>query len=489
MATTAELRRLWADYECKPEKMEVVRFGPDSIRVAPPTGEAWQALAAVLKRHGYLIREDDTDSYNCRAIKDGSGRSLHAFGIALDVNWRTNPYRDHAGKRAVRYSSKATQSERAEDVRLGSADTDMTAAMIDDVNAITTTAGKRVFEWGGSWSSLKDAMHFQIALSPDDLAAGINPASVAGDAEPDDDETDDLTGLVEAEPEAPGVVGAPRGDLYRVIARSGLNLRGGPATTFEILKNLPLGTEVFVAGRQGDWAKIDLQGDGLVDGFAASGFLTPAASAPPAAQPLLATPVVPSGAGDITGRITPDHVRKMFPPSVAGAIAANLGFVLSGLRARGVADRPMVLMALATIRAETEGFVPIPEGRSRFNTASVPFDKYDPGTGPGRRLGNTRAGDGARFKGRGYVQLTGRDNYGRIGEQLGVSLLSDPDRACEPELAGLILAQFLRNQQQAIRTALARNDLKLARKLVNGGSHGFERFKDAYVKGLAALPA
>lgn len=43
------------------------------------------------------------------------------------------------------------------------------------------------------------------------------------------------------------------------------------------------------------------------------------------------------------------------------------------------------------------------------------FDKYEPGTDQGKKLGNTQAGDGKRFKGRGIIQLTGRDNYENYG--------------------------------------------------------------------------
>ena len=146
-------------------------------------------------------------------------------------------------------------------------------------------------------------------------------------------------------------------------------------------------------------------------------------------------------------------------------------------------------MALATIRAETEGFVPIDEGKSRFNTLAAPFDLYEPGTSAGTKLGNTRAGDGARFKGRGYVQLTGRFNYTRIAGQIGVDLVATPALANDPTFAGVIIAQFLKNQETRVRGALASKDLKTARKLVNGGSHGFDRFRDAFERGAAVLPA
>ncbi len=67
---------------------------------------------------------------------------------------------------------------------------------------------------------------------------------------------------------------------------------------------------------------------------------------------------------------------------------------------------------------------------------------YDPqGERPrvAAELGNTVPGDGVRFHGRGYVQLTGRRNYAKAGAETGVDLLADPDRALEPLIAAKIM--------------------------------------------------
>lgn len=56
-----------------------------------------------------------------------------------------------------------------------------------------------------------------------------------------------------------------------------------------------------------------------------------------------------------------------------------------------------------------------------------------------KRLGNVWPGDGARFCGRGYVQLTGRRNYDKAASMLGVDLIADPDLAMRPDLAAAIL--------------------------------------------------
>lgn len=72
------------------------------------------------------------------------------------------------------------------------------------------------------------------------------------------------------------------------------------------------------------------------------------------------------------------------------------------------------------------------------------FAKYEPGTPIGRDLGNSVAGDGYRYRGRGYVQITGRRNYTRAGSKLGVNLIGDPDAALQPTIAARILIEGCR---------------------------------------------
>lgn len=67
---------------------------------------------------------------------------------------------------------------------------------------------------------------------------------------------------------------SPAQGTHRVNARSGLRLRSGPGTEFDSQTVLPLGTVVTVLARQGDWAMVDLQGDGVSDGFAFAAYLT-----------------------------------------------------------------------------------------------------------------------------------------------------------------------------------------------------------------------
>jgi len=69
--------------------------------------------------------------------------------------------------------------------------------------------------------------------------------------------------------------GTGNGQRFKVLARSGLRLREGPGTQFDVIGGLRLGQVVFVASITDGWARVDVEGDGHVDGFASAGFLEP----------------------------------------------------------------------------------------------------------------------------------------------------------------------------------------------------------------------
>jgi peptidoglycan L-alanyl-D-glutamate endopeptidase CwlK len=177
----------------------------------------------------------------------------------------------------------------------------------------------------------------------------------------------------------------------------------------------------------------------------------------------------------------------MFPGVPITNIKENLPFVLQALADAGLADKPMILMALATIRAETGNFTPLSEFKSKFNTApgGPPFGLYD----NRHDLGNQGPPDGDSFKGRGYIQLTGRSNYQIHGAAIGLGnqLINNPMLANQPDIAAKLLASFIKSKEQAIRNALKAGDLKKARKLVNGGSHGLDEFTKAFNTGKSLL--
>ena len=97
-------------------------------------------------------------------------------------------------------------------------------------------------------------------------------------------------------------------------------------------------------------------------------------------------------------------------------------------------------------------------------------------------LGNTRPGDGARYHGRGYIQLTGRANYRTFGKRIGVPLEEHPHLALAPSTAAQVLVDYFgeRDVDDAARAGnweLVRAEgQRRAQRLagLQGGRHGVE---------------
>lgn len=100
-------------------------------------------------------------------------------------------------------------------------------------------------------------------------------------------------------------------------------------------------------------------------------------------------------------------------------------------------------------------------------------------------LGNIRAGDGKRYKGRGLIQLTGRANYRKIGEILDLPLEDNPELAAEPVSSLKIACEYWKSRN--INAAADRDDLIKATRLVNGGLNGLEDRRNYLQKAKNAL--
>jgi putative chitinase len=96
----------------------------------------------------------------------------------------------------------------------------------------------------------------------------------------------------------------------------------------------------------------------------------------------------------------------------------------------------------------------------------------------GGRNGNDEPGDGWKYHGRGYIQLTGKDNYAAAGKALDLDLVKHPELAADPQNASKIATWYWENRVPEA----ARDDVKAATKAVNGKYNGLEdreqRFAD-----------
>lgn len=153
--STKELRKLWTP-ACQFEKRTLTMHSGASLSgLNVKVFDAFQALDAVMRSFRYVPRANgsgawETGAYNCRKITGGTNWSLHAYGIAVDINARTNPY----GKKLI---------------------TDMPFAMVEAIKSIKTRDGVGVFRWGGDYRTNKDAMHSSAlqAVNGDERAKRI----------------------------------------------------------------------------------------------------------------------------------------------------------------------------------------------------------------------------------------------------------------------------------------------------------------------------
>lgn len=193
-----------------------------------------------------------------------------------------------------------------------------------------------------------------------------------------------------------------------------------------------------------------------------------------------------SGAGglDTTGKVEP---LKLGPGTEEGARAMIREAVKSG-----VTDKKELAIMLANTHHETGGFKNVEENlRYKPQTLMKLWPHRFPtmekasavaGGGPvvvantiyGNRMGNDEPGDGWKYRGRGFIQLTGKDNYQRASKALGVDLVSDPDQVAEdPTMAASSALYFWKANKRIGEQARAGN-VAGVRKIVNGGTIGLE---------------
>ncbi len=136
----------------------------------------------------------------------------------------------------------------------------------------------------------------------------------------------------------------------------------------------------------------------------------------------------------------------------------GLNALLDEAARRGLVDPRQLAYVLATAHHET---------------AATMQPIREIGRGAGRAYGARDPQTGKVYYGRGYVQLTWRENYRRLGDLLGVDLVADPDRALEPRLAAAILFEGMTRGLFTGRAlgeffTASRCDWRGARRIVNG---------------------
>lgn len=161
---------------------------------------------------------------------------------------------------------------------------------------------------------------------------------------------------------------------------------------------------------------------------------------------------------------------KLTKEEVQGIEALLDATVLSELKASHVA------YILATTYHETAGTMqPI----SEYGTPAYWTHLYDvKGKNPlrARKMGNTQPGDGIKYRGRGFVQLTWKNNYLLAGKKLGIDLVANPDLAMDIDVAariaveGMMAGWFTGASLKRLPTgrAATSGEFEKARAIING---------------------
>jgi predicted chitinase len=205
-----------------------------------------------------------------------------------------------------------------------------------------------------------------------------------------------------------------------------------------VLGTLPEGSRI--AGDEYAWRHV--QGQGL-DGWAADEFLEPS-TAPGSPQ---GNPWAHWDAATIASvcKVPQANVEEHWPR------------ICAALAERGIDDRLVQAAAIATVAIETAStFKPVREAfwlSEDWRRANL--GRYYP------------------YYGRGEIQLTWQENYANFGNQIGVDLVADPDRALDSEISGQVLALYF--DQRGVADAAMERAWGEVRRRVQGGHVGLDR--------------
>lgn len=257
----------------------------------------------------------------------------------------------------------------------------------------------------------------------------------------------------------------PTANLYLVTAEN-LNLHATAGLPdADVFETLPRGTEVTSTSARGAGAvpvQANLLGR-MVTGFVSGTYLTPVTKAPPT--------------------LPADQMEEVLADDVLGAIMTDLGpksranclpFLQKALLEFSITNAPRKASFLAQLAHES--------GQFRYFEEIASGAAYE-----GRKeLGNTNPGDGVRYKGRGPIQLTGRNNYAHFGELLGIDLVNHPELAATLQVGFRTAAAYwMGNGLNEL--ADRPGNFKRITKLINGGYNGLEDRTKYFTRAKTAL--
>lgn len=201
---------------------------------------------------------------------------------------------------------------------------------------------------------------------------------------------------------------------------------------------------------------------------------------------------------------TIDQLRAAVPGARESTLPEHFPHILTTM-IRFEIDTPLrIAMFIAQTGHETGNFSRFTENLMYSAAAlRVTFKKYFPTSAKAEefarkpekiadlvyanRMGNgpVESGDGWRYRGRGAIQVTGRDKYRRYGEKLKADFLGNPDQVAGVELGWLVAGLFW-DEQDLNRWADA-GDVTRVTVLINGGKNGLDDRRVRYSRAKIAM--
>ena len=188
--------------------------------------------------------------------------------------------------------------------------------------------------------------------------------------------------------------------------------------------------------------------------------------------------------------LTLTQLKSIFPRAQMADLNAFVSFGEEALKSSGILDGAMRLQYfLAQLGHESNGLTNREENLNysasrlmeiwpgRFPTREI-AEQYDRNPEKlanfvyGGRMGNVNPGDGYRYRGRGYIQLTGRETYREVGRIAGLDLEGHPELASKPENAVRIACAYW--TWKGLNAACDVADFTGVTKKINGGTNGLE---------------
>jgi len=185
-----------------------------------------------------------------------------------------------------------------------------------------------------------------------------------------------------------------------------------------------------------------------VSGYVATTYLTSASCS--------VTPPPSTG-----GSLTADQLTRCMPGITSSRVSQYLPYLNSAMSSGGITTRVRQAAFLAQVGHES--------GSLRYMEEIASGAAYEGRTD----LGNTQPGDGVKYKGRGPIQITGRNNYAAAGQYLGLDLINNPQQASTPQV-GFRLATWFWNTH-SLNTYADQNtqsSFDTITRRINGGTNG-----------------